>query len=322
MIIDFHTHFYPEKYLTELRKGEGYAKAIQEGNRTVIRYTGDYNIVVKEYIDIEERLRDMDRMGLDMQVLTSTSPGVEREEASRGVQLARIINDGLAEIVEAYPGRFTALGVLPLQDPEEAVIELVRLVKECSLPGVCIPSNVAGKPLDSPEFSPVFEKAEKLGVFVHIHPTSPLNTVDMTDNRLVTLLGYCVDTSLAVLRLMFSGLLDRLPDLELGASHLGGVYPFLLGRLDQGYSKYPEVSELKRPPSEYLRGVYVDSCGYNSRVIRYVVDCLGYERVLMGSDYPAQIGDDDPVKRIRAVGLSSEEELGVLGLNAAKLLGI
>ena len=322
MIIDFHTHYYPEKYLNELRTGEGYAKATIENNRIIINYIGDYNVVVKEYVDIVERLKHMDKMGVDMQVLTSTSPGVAREEAPRGIKLARIINDGLAETIEAYPNRFTALGILPLQTPEEAVIELDRLVKECNLPGVCVPSNVAGKSLSSPEFFPVFEKAEKLGVLVFIHPTSPLNTVDMMDNRLVTLLGYGVDTSLAVLRLMFSGLFDRLPSLKLGASHLGGVYPFLLGRLDQGYIKYPEVSELKQSPSEYLKKVYVDSCGYSSRTIRYVADCLEYGRILMGSDYPAQIQEDDPVKRIKAVGLGDEEENGVLGLNAIKLLGL
>lgn len=322
MIIDFHTHYYPEKYLKELETGEGYAKATQEGDRTVISYTGDYNIVVKEYVDIDERIKHMDKTGVDMQLLTSTSPGVAREEAPRGIKLARIINDGLVETIEAYPDRFTALGILPLQDPEEAVNELERLVKECNLPGVCVPSNVAGKPLSSPEFFSVFEKAEKLGVLVFIHPTSPQNTVDMMDHRMVTLLGYGVDTSLAVLKLMFSGLLYRLPHLKLGASHLGGVYPFLLGRLDQGYIKYPEVSELKQPPSEYLKKIYVDSCGYDSRAIQYAADSLGYEKILMGSDYPAQIQEDDPVKRIKTLGLSDEEENSVLGLNAIKLLGL
>ena len=255
-------------------KREGYARATREGDQIVVRYAGDYNVLVKGYLDTDERLEAMDKMGIDMQVLTSTSPGVAREEASRGVRLARVINDGLAETVEDHPSRFAALGVLPLQDPDEAIIELA-ILGECGLPGVSIPSNVAGRPLDSPEFHPVFEEAERLGLFVFIHPTSPLNTVAMADNRLITLLGYGVDTSLAVLRIMFSGLLDQLPSLRLGASHLGGVYPFLHGRLDQGYAKYPEISGLGRPPSEYLRGVYVDSCGYSSRTIRYAVESLG-----------------------------------------------
>jgi len=211
----------------------------------------------------------MDRTGVDVQVLSLTTPGVERETPQRGVKLAKITNDAFAGIEKKYK-RFRALATLPMQDPGAAADELTRADNDLGLKGAMIPSNVNGVPLDAPDFQPVFERANKLGALLYIHPTSPMNTARMADYRPVPLIVFGVDTSLTVLRLI-RGVVEKYPRLKLGASNLGDVYPFLKGRIDLGLEVYPECwVNIPRPPSEYLKNIYVDSCGYDTAVIGFV----------------------------------------------------
>ena len=323
MIIDFHNHFYPEAYIEELKRGKGYASVTRDDQgRLLIHYTGDYNIVVGPHIDLQERLDAMDRHGIDMQVLTLTTPGVEREKPERGIRLARLANDGFGEIVEEHPDRFTALATLPLQAPEAAAAELERAVKECELRGAMLMSNIEGQPLDSERFMPVYERAVKLDVPLYIHPTSPINHAAMEDYRLVPILGFGVDTTLAVLRLVFSGVLKRLPRLKLAASHLGGVYPYLRGRIDTGFHAYPECKvKITEPPSLYLKRVWMDSIIYDEEVFMSAYAFSGPEKIMLGSDFPHQIGDlEHAVDRIKRLNIDEEEKEKILGGNAAKLL--
>jgi aminocarboxymuconate-semialdehyde decarboxylase len=323
MIIDFHNHFYPGAYIEELKREKGYASVSTDPQgRLLIHYTGDYNVVVGPHIDIEHRLRDMDRNGIDVQVLTLTTPGVEREAPERGVKLARLTNDGFAEIIEDHPERFTALATLPLQDPSAAVEELERAVTELGLRGAMLLSNVNGKPLDAEELRPVLKKAVKLDVPLHIHPTSPINDKWMGDYRLVPIMGFGVDTSLSVLRLVFSGAFKRLPQLKLVASHVGGVFPFLRGRIDVGFNAYPECKvHIQEPPSTYLKRVWMDSVIYNNDVLMSALAFSGAEKMMLGTDHPHQIGDiEKAVSRIQELDISDEEKELILGGNAAKLL--
>ncbi len=323
MIIDFHTHFYPYPYLDELRKGGGYSSLEQDSSgRYVIRYTGDYNIVTSPLVLLEDRLKEMDRTGVDVQVLSLTTPGVEREAQKRGINLARVTNDAFAGI-ERKHNRFRALATLPMQDPGAAADELSRAYGDLGLRGAMIPSNVNGVPLDSPEFAPVFDRADRLGALLFIHPTTPMNTARMADYRLVPILGFGVDTTLTVLRLVLGGVLENYPRLRLGASHLGGVYPLLKGRIDTGFDVYPETgAKLMRRPSDYLRGIYVDSCGYDASVIGFVESWLGSSLILLGSDYPAQIADPDAVARVKGLQIPEADRGRILGGNAAELLDI
>ena len=323
MIIDFHNHFYPSAYIEELKRERGYASVSTDPQgRLLIHYTGDYNVVVGPHVDIEHRLRDMDRNGIDMQVLTLTTPGVERETPERGVKLARRTNDGFAEIIEDHPDRFTALATLPLQDPEAAVEELERAVTELGLKGAMLLSNVNGKPLDAEEFGPVLEKAVKLDVPLYIHPTSPINAKWMDDYRLVPIMGFGVDTSLAVLRLVFSGALKRHPRLKLVASHVGGVFPFLRGRIETGFNAYPECKvHIQEPPSTYLKKVWMDSIIYDNDVLMSALSFSGAEKMMLGTDHPHQIGDiEKAVSRIKELDVSPKEKELILGENAARLL--
>jgi aminocarboxymuconate-semialdehyde decarboxylase len=323
LIVDFHSHFYPEAYMKELEKESGYATLRKdEQGRLLLEYTGDYNIVVGPHIKLEDRLKAMDKCGIDMQVLTLTTPGVERERVERGIRLARLTNDEFGKIIEKYPNRFTALATLPLQDPLAAVVELERAVQECGLPGAMLLSNVNGRALDSKEFLPIYEKAVKLGVPLYVHPTSPINDTAMDDYRLVPILGFTVDTSLAIIRLVFSGILERLPDLKLVASHLGGVFPYLRGRIEIAYNAYPECKiHISETPSNYLKRIWVDSICYDADVFMSTYAFSGAEKIMLGTDFPHQITDlEHSVERIRRLDISEEEKEKILGRNAVKLL--
>ena len=323
MIIDFHSHFYPKGYIDELKRGKGYASITKdERDRMLINYTGDYNIVVGPHVELVERINAMDRHSYDMQVLTLTTPGVERESSERGIKLARLTNDGFAEISEKHSDRFTALATLPLQEPEAAVEELERAVRDLGLRGAMLLSNVNGKPLDADEFEPIFEKAVKLDVPLYIHPTSPINHEAMDDYRLVPILGFGVDTSLATLRLVFKGVLKRLPKLKLVATHLGGIYPYLRGRIDTCFKAYPECKvNIKERPSSYLNKIWVDSIIYDKDVFMSTYAFIGAEKILLGSDFPHQIGDLElAVERIRRLDIGDDEKEAILGGNALKIL--
>jgi len=290
--------------------------------RLLIHYTGDYNIVVGPHVNLEDRLRAMDRCGVDMQVLTLTTPGVEREAPERGLKLAELTNDGFGEIIERHPDRFTALATLPLQEPEVAADELERAVKECGLRGAMLMSNVDGETLDSDRFLPIYERAVKLDVPLYIHPTSPINHAAMDDYRLVPILGFGVDTTLAVLRLVFSGVLKRLPGLKLVASHLGGVFPYLRGRIETGFNAYPECRvNISDPPSRYLKRVWMDSIIYDGDIFMSAYAFSGPDKIMLGSDFPHQIGDlEHAVDRIRCLDIGEDEKEKILGGNAARLL--
>ncbi len=323
LIIDFHSHFYPRAYLEELRRGVGFASlSTDERGRTIISYEGDYNIVAGSHINLEERIEDMDRFGVDMQVLTLTTPGVERESAERGIRLARVTNDEFGRIVEKHPDRFTALAALPMQDPQAAAEELERAVKECGLRGATLMSNVDGRPLDWEPFLQVYGKAVELDVPLFIHPASPINQKAMGDYRLVPILGFGVDTTLSILRLVFSGVLKRLPGLKLVASHLGGVFPYLRGRIDRGFEAYPECkAEISEPPSRYLREIWMDSICYDEDVLMSTYAFSGAGKIVLGSDHPHQIGDiERAVERVMRLRIGEDEKGWILGENAARLL--
>ena len=309
--------------MTELKKQEGYARSSTDSKgRLLIQYTGDYNVIAESHVNLGARLKAMDNAGVDMQVLTLTTPGVEREPAERGIELSKLVNDEFGQIKTKYPDRFTALAALPMQEPAAAVGELERAVKECGLPGALVFSNVNGCPLDSQEFLPVYEKAVQLGVPLFIHPTTPINYAAMDDFRLVPILGFTTDTTLSVLRLVFSGVLKRLPNLKLVASHLGGVFPYLRGRIDIAYNAYPECKvNISQPPSAYLKKIWADTVCYDSDVLMSTYAFSGADKLMLGTDFPHEIHDlCNAVERIKNLNIGEEEKEKLLGENAVKLL--
>jgi aminocarboxymuconate-semialdehyde decarboxylase len=324
LIVDFHNHFYPEGYVRELNSGEGYARVSTDGQgREIIEYTGDYNVVVGPHIRLEDRLKAMDKYGIDLEVLSLTTPGVEREVPGRGIKLAKAANDGFAKICEKYPEKFRALVALPVQDPGASVDELDRGVRDLGLKGVMLFSNANGKPLDSKELISIYEKAAQLDVPLFIHPTSPLNDRAMDDYRLVPIMGFTVDTTLALFRLVFSGILERIPNLKIVVAHTGGVFPYLRGRIEIGFNAYPECRvNISSPPSFYFkRNVWVDTVCYDRDLLMSTYSFLGPDKILLGTDFPHQISDmPNAIGRVRGLEIGDREKEKILGENSSQLL--
>ncbi len=325
MTVDIHNHFYPAAYLQALRTGDYRASLTEDaGPDPVLAYSGDYNVLVPGHRDIAARLEDMDAVGMDTHVLSLTTPGVHIEGIEAGRELARAVNEDFSAISRDYPGRFYALAALPLQDPAAATEELTHSVEMLGLVGATLFTNVDGRTLDDPSYAPLYAAAESLGVPLFIHPTSPHDPGALADYRLVPLLGFLFDTTTAISRLIFGGILERHPGLKLIAAHLGGTLPYVAERLDRGYRVYPEISDLiPHPPSDYLARISYDTVSFDQGALRFVLGSMGADRLLLGSDYPHQIGDmSRALWAARSLGLPAPTAERILSGNARALLGI
>ncbi|GBD32708.1 MAG: putative amidohydrolase [Gemmatimonadales bacterium] len=324
-IIDFHNHFYPPAYLEAVRSGQSVLEVTEdaEGN-VVLHYPGDYNVVVRGHRDIEFRQEVLDRSGIDLQVLTFTSPGTHVEPVERAVAFARLVNDSLGTIVRARPDRFAALATLPLNDTAASVEELERAVTQLGFRGAMLFSNVNGTPLSDPRFWPLYEKADALRAVLYIHPIDPVGVEAMTDYWLMPLVGFPFDTTLAAAKLVFSGAVARFPGIKWVLAHLGGAIPYLAERLDRGYEAFDECRQnIDRPPSEYLRTFYYDTVNFDPAALRLALNFAGANHLLAGSDYPHRIGSlSRMLESIGSLELSPAEREAILGGNAARLLGL
>lgn len=322
MIVDFHNHYYPDAYLRELERGDTAARLERDADgRLLLHYPGDYNVVVRGHRDLDERLRVMDAAGVDVQAFSLTTPGVHIEDRDRGVALARLVNDAFAHAADTHPGRFAPLAALPLQDPAAAVEELERAVG-MGHRGAQLFSNIDGRTLDDDAYFPLFDKLTELDVPAFIHPTNPSPLGQLADYRLTALMGFQFDTTAAVTRLVFAGVLERLPSLELVVGHLGGTLPFMAERIGRGYEVYPECRErITRPPAEYFRRLYIDTVNFDPAALRLGLDFAGADRIVFGSDYPHQVGYvDRALDAVAGMPVSDAERARILGGNAAELL--
>ncbi len=324
-VVDFHNHYYPDVYLSEIESGGSSVRLARDRSGTTrVYYPGDYNVVVQGHRDLEERIRVMDAMGVDVQAISLTTPGVHVEERKRGVALASLVNDAFAEAGDRYPGRFAPLAALPLQDPGASVKEAERAVKALGARGVLLFSHVNDRALDHPDYLPLFEAVEDLGVPVFIHPTNPRSLEGIEEYRLTAIVGFLFDTTVAAARLIFSGVLERFPRLTLVLGHLGGTLPYVVERMDRGFHAYAECrAHLSRPPSEFVKQMYVDTVNFEPHALRMAVGLLGAGHLLFGSDYPHEVGSvGKAIGAVRGLGLPAEEEAMVLGGTAERLLGL
>ena len=230
------------------------------------------------------------------------------------------MNDGMAEASRTHPDRFVALAMLPLQDPEAAVIEAERAVTELGCRGVYLGTNVQGKELTDPTFLPVFECVEALKVPIFFHPVSVIGAQRLSSYYLHNLLGNPFDTAVAAANIIFSGLLDRFPQLNICLPHAGGALPYLIGRLNHGWKVRQECKALKKPPSSYLRRFTYDTISHAPESLHYLINLVGADRVMMESDYCFDMGYERPVKVVSALKLRHNDQEKILGGNAARLL--
>ena len=322
MIIDFHNHFFPEKYIDALRTGKSRVQVtIDDDGNPVLHYPGDYNIAVRGHRDIAYRESVLDEHGVDRQVLSLTTPGTHVEEPAMAVKLARLVNDSFAEIVRNSK-RFIGIATLPLSDPGASAIELDRACRQLGFCGAMVFSNINGMALSDRRFWPVWETADEVGAVIHIHPTSPVGVEAMQDFWLMPLVGFPLDTTLAAAKLVFSGVVKRFPRIRWALGHLGGAIPYLVERLDRGFHAFKECREnIDRPPSEYLREFYYDSVNFDTRALQLAIDFAGADHILAGSDYPHQIGSlQRMIDSIKALNISDVDKEKIFSGNTARLL--
>jgi aminocarboxymuconate-semialdehyde decarboxylase len=241
-----------------------------------------------------------------------------------GLDLAHLLNDHLASVVAQDPRRFVALGTLPLQNPDMAVKELERCMKELGFAGVQIGSNVNGRNLDDPALFQVFQAAEALGAAVFIHPWEMLAKERMPKYWAPWLVGMPAETCLAITSLIFSGVLEKLPGLRIAFAHGGGSFPATVGRISHGFQARPDLCAVDNAvdPMDYLKRIYVDSLVHHPAALRYMLDLMGPERIALGTDYPFPLGESRPGELIESVALDTPTRSRLLHGTALEWLAL
>jgi aminocarboxymuconate-semialdehyde decarboxylase len=315
MRVDFHTHIIPPPsqlpdWAAEYGPGR-WPRLIAENAESATLMMGD-KVVMKldsRFWSLEPRLRDMEKQGVDLQVI-SPIPMLSCYWAppQAGQAVARFLNQHIADLVATNPERFAGMGTVPLQDPDLAIAELRFLSETLKIRAVQIGTCPAGRDLDDPLLLPFFEACRDTGMAVFVHPMQPLIGADRLNKYyLPNIVGNPLETALAMTRLICGGIMEKLPGLRICFAHGGGAFAHVLGRVDKGFAVRNEMREnIDRPPSDYARMLYVDALTFDEASLRMVIDKHGADRVLMGSDYPFLLGDHDPVRTIEAAGLGEE----------------
>jgi aminocarboxymuconate-semialdehyde decarboxylase len=322
-IIDFHNHYYPPAYLDALRTGSSAVRVtIDADGNPCLHYPGDYNVAVPGHRDIDYREQVLIQQGVDTQVITLTTPGTHVETPQTAIRLAHLVNDAFAEVVAAKKGRFASLATLPLNDPAASVAEFERATHQLGFRGAMVFSNINSVALSDERFWPLYEAANDFDAVLYIHPTSPVGVEAMTEYWLMPLCGFLFDTTLAAAKLVFSGVVERFPRIRWVLCHLGGTIPYLVERLDRGFTAFEDCrANISKPPSEYLKNFYYDTVNFNPRAIELAISFAGTDHILAGSDYPHQIGSIPKMfESIAALNISDPAKKAILGENAARLL--
>jgi aminocarboxymuconate-semialdehyde decarboxylase len=329
--IDIHFHVLPPLFV-DLARRNAFAEVVSiDGSKSIpeLAYHPAPGIAVEQGPPIRPGLLDpalilaeMDRRRLDIAAI-SPAPQLFAywAPAEVGELIARAVNDGLAEMRRAHPDRLLPLASLPLQDASAAARELERACRDLGLRGAAICTHVNGIDLDIADIAPVFSMAEKLDVPLFLHPQNAGDVSRLQDYHLWNLVGFPTETAISGARLLLSGVFERHPGLKVVLAHGGGFLPYQLGRLDHGYKVRRELNErLPKPPTAYLKNIYCDSLTHSAQALRFLVDRIGSDRVVLGTDHPFDMGSDDPVKAIDELGLPRAQRDSITGNNLAKLL--
>jgi aminocarboxymuconate-semialdehyde decarboxylase len=272
--------------------------------------------------DVERRLADLDANGVDVQIVGPMPMHRYWAGPELAVKLTAVINEAVAAHCAHGRGRLYGLGTLPLQHPAIAVRELERAVGELGLKGVSVSTYVDGRELADPDFDPVWAAAADLGAVVFIHPWGCTLGARLGRQFLGNTFGQPAETALALSHLIFGGTLDRHPGLKLLAAHGGGFLPTYIGRSDHAWSERPDARGCTQPPSTYLRRIWYDALVYTPQALRHLIEVVGADKVMLGTDYPFDMGVTDPVERATAAGLPAADLTAVLSGNAAALFTI
>jgi aminocarboxymuconate-semialdehyde decarboxylase len=328
-VVDVHTHFLPAdvvqaasfetadvSYQVRIADPDGNELFAADG------HAGGFELA--QLVDPIRRIADMRRMGVDRQVLSVPPPfGFFHTQApDLALAACQRLNDGLAQIVRGHPGQFTGMATLPMHHPKLAAEELARAVEDLGLSGAEIATRIGPRNLDDPVLRPFFEAAQDLSAPVFVHSTRGLGADRLAAYHLGNLIGNPTEDAIAAASLIFGRVLDTYPRLRIYLAHGGGSCAFLAGRWDRGWEVRPEAREhLPVPPSTYLRRLAFDSLTHGDAQLGFLIEQAGASQVMIGTDYPYDMGEPDPVARIVAQAMTDADRDRVLGGNAAAMFG-
>lgn len=331
--IDFEAHFYTPAYINALSQNQGYPRFVEDKQTKTRRlwYAEEVgqpfsDMLLNHLLDSgEERLKKMDAVGIDIQMLSLSAPGIEQLDPVTGTALAKESNDTLAEVIKKYPKRFMGYAALAPKAPEEAADELERAVKELGFIGWNTHSNFGDSYLDEEKYWRILQRAAKLDVPVYLHPTVPAIPQIRTYGFAIagTPFGFGMETAMCMMRLIYSGIFDKHPGLKIILGHLGEVLPFLFKRIDWAYVRPFDPAarpELSKKPSEYLKSnVFVTTSGnYYEPAFMCTREAMGIDRILLGTDYPYE-DLDESIEFIEGLPIPKEEKDKIYYGNADQL---
>lgn len=316
-VIDVHAHVTLEKFRTAISRNEDwYGMTSADGELDNPR----------NHWGIAQRLEAMDEMGIDVQLVSATCCFYQyHRDAQVTARIATEANDELADMQRAHPDRFAPLGTVPLQDVDLTVAEMQRAMKDLNLRGFMIEDHVNGLTLDNPMYDAFWAAAEELGAFIFFHQNMRTSVSYRTrDYFLPNSIGNLVDRVITFGTLVYGGIMDKYPDLKICLGHAGGYTPYAVDRMDKGWDAWPALrGKTQGPPSTYLGKFFYDSVTYTGRNMRFLIDAVGADRVVFGTDWPAPMVVDDPVRWIESMPeLTPDERAAVLYGNTNALFDI
>src|SRR6187549_2109049 len=321
---DLHTHFYTQQYFDRIRELPSEFSFDQSPTgQTIITFRGArFFGVTPAMTDVAQRIEDMDRAGIDVEVVSLSTPNVFFTDAAHQPAVARMINDSYAELIAQHPRRFKGFASIPMDAPDEALIELHRAIDDLKLNGVILLSNIGGKPLTAPEYRAFFEEANRMKLCIFLHPMIPTNSEGFREYVLGPIIGFPFDTSLAVARMCYDGMFEQLPDIRWIIGHLGGAIPYLMERMDNGWRDFADCRvKIDKLPSVYLKGLYYDTVSFSPHTLKMVRDMVGADHMVMGSDYPHLLGSiDRAVSSIENLDIREEEREQIFSGTALQIL--
>ena len=295
---------------------------VQHGDELVITYSDVQQFRLREELYLPKRkLEDMNRAGIDMALISTNIPGPCMLAPDLAIKGAQAINNAIAEMVQQHPDRFAGLASLPWQDVDATIDEMNR-VRKLGFCGVMLYSHIGGRSVDDPTFDPIYSHAQAKEFPIVLHPTVPTWGEAIKDHSMIPMMGLQVDTSFALLRLILGGVLERYPRLKVVMPHVGGVLPYMMGRIEHQTEVMGRGREhIKHPPSAYMRHIYLDTVSPSAQALRYAYEFSGPEHLVFGTDHPWV----DPqlfVTLVEEMDIPDIEKTQIFGGNAAELFGL
>ncbi|MBI4194116.1 MAG: amidohydrolase [Betaproteobacteria bacterium] len=323
--IDLHNHVIPETVVAAIKRDPAkFGTKIEEKNgKRYFDSHGRMTELLPQFCDVEAKIAWMDRVKLDIAGI-SVGPPIYfyNLKPEAGLEAARLANDGIAQMVAKYPARLRGMAHLPMQDPDAAITELERVVREYKFKAVELGTSIEGRPLADERFRKVLKTIEQHGCFIFAHPYQCLAQGWMDDYYLRNFIGFPLDTTMMVAHLMFSGALDELKKLRILCAHGGGYVPYQIGRFIHGFNVRPEPKvKTRTSPAEFFKRFYFDALTHHPQSTRHLINMVGADRVVIGTDHPFDMGPADPMAAIDAIPeLTASEREYVCELTARELL--